>query len=127
MGTILIVFFVMQVLVIGGILIFLRRSLNRDLAEEAVHKFEILYTHELPAGTSEIVVVVKEDLPEALRQRILQSIHKKFGQPLELVVVADAGIRGGLIIKAGSLVIDGSLSSRLKQSGMLKTKGTNGH
>ena len=121
MGIILIVFLVLQIVVIGGIVLFLRRSLTKDLAEETVHKFEVLYAHELPAGIKEIVVVVKETLPKNLRERIDQSIQKKFGRPVDLVVVADAGIRGGLIIKAGNLVIDGSLSSRLKESGLLKT------
>ena len=120
---ILVVFFGFQAVIIGSIVFFLRRKLFSGLQEETVHQFEVLYAHELPSGLTEIEVVSCGDLPQTLRDRIAQSAAKKFGRPIEIKALKDPFIRGGLIIRAGAKVIDGSLRTKLKEGGMLRGQG----
>jgi F-type H+-transporting ATPase subunit delta len=53
-------------------------------------------------------------LSDAQRKRIVEALSKATGRPIEVKVVVDASVVGGIVARIGDEVIDGSLSSRLR-------------
>jgi len=68
-------------------------------------------------GRSRVHVRSAYELDDAQRQTIQQSMAKRLGGEVELTVEVDETLIGGLVIRAGDTVIDGSLRGRLTQLG----------
>ena len=49
------------------------------------------------------------------QQRLTEALSKRFGRRVTLKVTVDPSIQGGLIVRTGDTVIDGSVRSRLEQ------------
>jgi len=49
--------------------------------------------------------------------RIIESLRRRLGKDIELNCSTDAGLLGGAIIRAGDLVIDGSVRGKLERLG----------
>ena len=49
------------------------------------------------------------------QQRIAEALEKRLGRRVELSVSTDASLIGGAVIRAGDLVIDGSVRARLEK------------
>lgn len=74
-------------------------------------QFEVLKAeHE---GTIEATVLSAQALPEAQQKKIIASLEKRLNKKIELKCEIDESLIGGAIIKAGDLVIDGSVKTRL--------------
>ena len=54
---------------------------------------------------------------EAQQARIIDSLRKRLGRDIELTCITDASLLGGAIIRAGDLVIDGSVRGKLQRLG----------
>ncbi len=54
-------------------------------------------------------------VPDEHRQRITQALEKRLGRRVELTVSTDESLIGGAVIRAGDLVIDGSVRARLEK------------
>lgn len=52
---------------------------------------------------------------EALKKKLLASLKKMTGKQVELTIRTDPGVVGGIFIKIGNRVIDGSIRSRLDE------------
>ena len=61
----------------------------------------------------EVISVI--ELDDATIDHIKSALKEKFGKDIILEVTVDESILGGIIIKAGDLVIDGSLAENLKK------------
>ena len=64
-----------------------------------------------------ITARVESALPvsDAHQQKIAQALEKKLGRKVTLEVSADPSLIGGAVIRAGDLVIDGSVKTRLEK------------
>ena len=72
----------------------------------------------LRAGEEQTInAQVESALPvsEAHQQKIAQALEKKLGRKVTLKVSTDASLIGGAVIRAGDLVIDGSVKARLEK------------
>jgi F-type H+-transporting ATPase subunit delta len=54
---------------------------------------------------------------EAQQARIIESLRRRLGREVELTCRTDASLLGGAIIRAGDLVIDGSVRGKLERLG----------
>ena len=54
---------------------------------------------------------------EAQQAQIIESLRKRLGREIELTCNIDASLLGGAIIRAGDLVIDGSVRGKLQRLG----------
>jgi F-type H+-transporting ATPase subunit delta len=54
---------------------------------------------------------------EAQQSAVTASLRKRLGREIELSCSVDAGLLGGAIIRAGDLVIDGSVQGKLERLG----------
>ncbi|MDD3518056.1 MAG: F0F1 ATP synthase subunit delta [Chromatiales bacterium] len=66
-------------------------------------------------GKVEASVVSAQPLAQAQLDAIVARLKARFGREVELVCETDEGLIGGAVIRAGDLVIDGSVRGRLEK------------
>ena len=54
---------------------------------------------------------------EAQQAQVIESLRRRLGREIELTCSTDPGLLGGAIIRAGDLVIDGSVRGKLERLG----------
>jgi F-type H+-transporting ATPase subunit delta len=64
-------------------------------------------------GQREVHVLSAFELNEAQRQEIVDALKKRLGTDVELTIETDPSLIGGIEIRAGDLVIDGSVRGKL--------------
>lgn len=84
-----------------------------DLASEIERQF----ARERAAveGRREVTVISAYELSDSERDILVQRIAKRLGVEVELHVKIDQSLIGGVVIRAGDVVIDASLRGRLNQ------------
>jgi F-type H+-transporting ATPase subunit delta len=65
--------------------------------------------------TIDVEVTSAAQLDEAQQKRLAESLQKRLGRSVRLHVSLDESLLGGAVVKAGDLVIDGSVRTRLSQ------------
>lgn len=68
-------------------------------------------------GRSKVEVISAFELTEEQRRAIGESMSKRLGTEVDMSVDVDDSLIGGVLIRAGDLVIDASLRGRLQQLG----------
>jgi len=66
-------------------------------------------------NTLDVEVTTAYALDDAQRARLSAALSRRFGRDVRLHETVDAGLVGGAVVRAGDLVIDGSLKGRLEQ------------
>lgn len=61
-----------------------------------------------------VEVRVVSAMPDPVAQELKQRLSQKLGKRVELVVVEDRTLLGGMVIQIGDTVVDGSLRTRLE-------------
>jgi F-type H+-transporting ATPase subunit delta len=80
---------------------------------EIARVFEELVTrHE---GVRQVQVLTAFDLTDATRDELAAALKKRLGAEVEMTVATDASLIGGVEIRAGDLVIDGSVRGALQK------------
>jgi len=62
---------------------------------------------------ADVEVVSAMELDEAQKARLAQALRTRLGREVRMHTRTDASLIGGAIVRAGDLVIDGSLKGRL--------------
>jgi F-type H+-transporting ATPase subunit delta len=65
--------------------------------------------------TIDVEVRAATPLDASQEQRLAASLEKRLGRSVRLHVSLDESLLGGAVVKAGDLIIDGSVRSRLEQ------------
>ncbi len=65
-------------------------------------------------GSVEAEVVSAMEMSDKQQATIAAALQKRLGREVKLVTSVDPSLMGGAVIRAGDLVIDGSIRSRLK-------------
>lgn len=68
-------------------------------------------------GTIKAELVSAYPATDEQQARIIESLRRRLGKDIELSCSTDAGLLGGAIIRAGDLVIDGSIRGKLQRLG----------
>jgi F-type H+-transporting ATPase subunit delta len=66
-------------------------------------------------GTVDVTVTSATVMPEAQREQIAAALARRFGRKVRIHPEVDATLIGGAVVRAGDLVIDGSIKSRLER------------
>ena len=66
-------------------------------------------------GSVEALVTAAKKLTQAEEKSIVTALKKRLGRDVKLKVSVDKSLLGGAIIRAGDLVMDGSLKGRLEK------------
>ena len=78
-----------------------------------VQLFELFKAQEQQSIDAELVSAVA--LSESQQAKIVAKVEKKLGRKVRLNTVVDAGLIGGMMVRAGDFVIDSSIRTRLQQ------------
>lgn len=87
---------------------------NRLLLIPAVHQqFQALKAN--LERTIDVDVITAAPLDDALHARLAAALGKRLGREVRVAVAIDPTLLGGAVIRAGDMVIDGSLRGRLNK------------
>ena len=78
-----------------------------------------LYEHHRAEAEKTVEAEVTSAFPlsDAQKQQLIDALKNRLGRDVSLVAKTDENIIGGAIVRAGDLVIDGSVSSQLEKLG----------
>jgi len=94
----------------------IRNKIDDFIIENFLEEFAALASHHIPAGTKEAEVITRSSLSDTMKSRIKEAVRKKNKRDLILKETVDEAVLGGIIVKFGSLVLDNSVASKLKES-----------
>jgi F-type H+-transporting ATPase subunit delta len=88
-------------------------AVNRRLAylPEIAELFDTM--KDAAEGVADVTVTSAAELPEAERQKLATALERRLKRRVRLHYETDRGLIGGAVLRAGDLVIDGSLRTRL--------------
>lgn len=66
-------------------------------------------------STVDVQLISAQAVPKAEQEAIVKALEKRFGKKVQLQTEKDESLIGGAVIKAGDMVIDGSIKSRLQK------------
>lgn len=97
---------------IAGFARYIYKERKLALADRIIEQFGKIYSQQ--KGIVEVEIVSRKKLDEATSKKIKHFVKERY-QAKEVVVknVVDENIKGGVIIKVGDEIIDGSVRGRL--------------
>ncbi len=95
----------------GNFLSLLAENRRLPLLPEIARHYEALRAEAEQTVKARLTSAVPVD--DAARTRIAQALERRLGARIELECVVDEALIGGAVIRAGDLVIDGSVRGRL--------------
>ncbi|MFK5985153.1 MAG: F0F1 ATP synthase subunit delta [Pseudomonadota bacterium] len=84
-----------------------------ELFPEVTQEFENLKAQ--AQGTMEAEVISAFAVNAAQKKLITESLEKRFNKQVSITTKVDKSLIGGIVIRAGDLVIDGSISNQLQK------------
>lgn len=105
---------------------------NKELAEELIlflvkhHAFKYLsliiraYQYELEnvLGTAKAEVITAAELPQEVKEKLVQILEEKLNKKLEVEFKTDPELIGGFVVKTTSFVVDASVKDLLRELAM---------
>ena len=119
--------FLMQLAVAAVVVFVLKKMLDHQLVEIAVKKFEACKLGAEDQKLNGIIVLATAPLKPSVQERLSQSAEKKFNRQMQLFVKKDKTLRGGIVIKLHSIVIDYSVTGRLREGRILRSEINHGN
>jgi F-type H+-transporting ATPase subunit delta len=80
---------------------------------EIAAQFEVYRSEE--EKTIDVEVTAAAQLDKTQQERLTESLQKRLGRSVRLHVSLDESLLGGAVVKAGDLIIDGSVRTRLSK------------
>ena len=84
-----------------------------DALQEVHEQFEALRAEE--EKVLDVTVVSAYEMTAEQQERLAQALRTKFSKEVNIAVSVDAGLVGGALIRAGDVVIDGSVRGKLNK------------
>ena len=91
-------------------------ELNKQFIEELLDALDEVDAASITVDAREAEFVTSHPLVQEHKDRLKQLISEKFGADIEINETVKEDLLGGLVMKLGSLEIDGSLLSRYKEA-----------
>lgn len=91
-------------------------EVNEHLIQEFMKELEHADLSRVAKDVTKVDITSGRPVHEATKKVIKGILENKLGRPVEVVFEEDAALLGGLIIRFGTLVVDGSLAERLKET-----------
>ncbi len=91
-------------------------ELNRVFTDELIDALNEIESGSITVETEEAQVTVSQNLSDASRDKLVGVLREKFHEKAKIAEHVDESIMAGLILKMGSLEIDGSLRNRYQEA-----------
>jgi len=105
----------------GGVL---RKAVHENLVQEVVDGIQELHTEHFQITTDHAEIISAEALTEDIKGRIQKALKERIKKEVKLKERLDTALVGGVVVKFGPVVIDGSLRNRLEESAVQLKKET---
>lgn len=92
------------------------KKIDRLLIDDFASEFSEMDTSNIPPSVKEVEFITRSGMEEDQKKKVLELIEKKAGRKLALKEQTDPKVIGGIVIKFGSLTLDGSVASKLEDS-----------
>ena len=76
------------------------------------------------AGRAEVLVRTATPLPDDLRGNVVAALESRLGKQIDLQTEIDPSLIGGMVIRVGDTVFDGSIANRLERLRQTAIKNT---
>jgi len=90
-------------------------KIDEDLTGDFLNEFDAMDASRIPANIAEVELIMSRKLSDQLKSKAMEAIHKKVKKEIPIKEKIDQKLLGGVVIKFGSLILDGSLISKLKE------------
>lgn len=94
----------------------IKKLVHQALVEELIGGLEEMDFSSFQIQTDTAELRSAEGVPEALKEKMRKVLEKKIGKKVQFKEENDPTLVGGLILKFGTFVIDGSLTNRLVEA-----------
>lgn len=84
-----------------------------DIIDDVLTQFETLKTEE--EGAVDAVIESAQDVTDEQLKKITKGLEKRLGKKVHITTEVNPDLIGGAIIRAGDLVIDGSVSGKIQR------------
>jgi F0F1-type ATP synthase delta subunit len=91
-------------------------EVNREFNEELIEAIEGVDADSITVDADEGEVKTSQAMMAEQKRRLDELLSGKFGRPIRLVERIDPALLSGMILKLGSLEIDGSLRNRIEEA-----------
>ncbi|MFP4473035.1 MAG: F0F1 ATP synthase subunit delta [Candidatus Omnitrophota bacterium] len=95
-----------------------RKGLNRDLIEEFLESLQKTDMDMLGEDITEADVAAPAKLDPDIEQRLKETLQKKLGREITLNIKEDPEVLAGVVLRFGSLRLDGTLANLMKGKGV---------
>jgi F0F1-type ATP synthase delta subunit len=103
-------------------------KIDRILISEFLDEVSEMSADNLPAGTEDIEIISRNKLDESDVKRISEIVKSKISGNVKIKQTVSGDLLGGLVIKFGNLVLDGSIAGKLKdKANLMQEKIHKGH
>ena len=93
-------------------------AFDQVLIEEFIENLKVTDTSHISHEVTSVEVITVNELPESYKLKIASILTEKLGRQLSLVTSTDPEICGGVVLKFGSLALDGSLRNLIRETGV---------
>ena len=91
-------------------------SLGETLQDSRHDTLEEIDPDSMDLDSKDAMVTVARELPSDQVDRLLSALQKGFGEGVAMTTQEDPSILGGVILKLGSMEVDGSLRNRYTEA-----------
>jgi F0F1-type ATP synthase membrane subunit b/b' len=91
-------------------------AIDKVLSDSFLNEFKGMDSSKFPSGIKEIEVITRNGCSDAHKAIILERVSVLGGHKLSIKETEDKTIVAGLVLKFGSLVLDGSLQAKIKDA-----------
>ena len=100
---------------------YIYRKRELKLAEKIIEQFAAIYNKE--KGIVEAEVITREKMDEVLEKKMKQFVREKYeAKEVVLKNIINKNIKGGLVLKVGDEILDGSVRGRLNELNKILTR-----
>ena len=98
------------------------KRINHALAEDFIEELKSVDMSHVPASVCEVEIVCAVELDDSINRTVQEIIGEKLNRGVSVKTAVEKEVLGGMIIRFGSLVLDGSLSGRIRETALDKKR-----
>ncbi|MCA9408320.1 MAG: F0F1 ATP synthase subunit delta [Candidatus Omnitrophica bacterium] len=97
-----------------------KKALNTILVDEFIYKLKEIDMSKISPDVTTADVIVLNDLEEKSKQQIAEIITSKLQREISINIAKDEKLGGGVLLKFGSMALDGSIQNLIREVGTAK-------
>lgn len=101
----------------------IQAQMNEKLVEEFIAELEKADLSKINSDVKEIEIISSKPVPVSDQEKIKKILEGKLGRQIRLYANEDPRLLGGVLMKIGTMVVDGSLAERVNEAASQMKQG----